>query len=68
MEQTDGALYKLIVSIKGDINHIKNDVDSLKQSIDQLKIEQQKLTNAFPYGIEQHRKDHAKRKWFIFKK
>lgn len=67
MDAFQTSMLKYMTELTSEINKIKEDVADIKANIADLKGEQEEFMKGFPYGIEDHKNDHIKRrKWFLF--
>lgn len=68
MDAFQTSMLKYMSDLTSEINKIKDDIADIKANITALKGEQEDFMKGFPYGIEDHKNDHIKRKkkWFLF--
>lgn len=59
------SILKLLIEMQSEIKTIKNDVTKINNNIEQIKIEHDKFNSAFPYGIDDHKEVHRKKRFFF---
>lgn len=66
MDAFQTSMLKYMADLTSEINKIKEDIADIKLNVSVLKGEQEDFMKAFPNGIEDHKNDHVKKKWFLF--
>lgn len=66
MDQYNASVLKCLTEMRKEIGYIKRELSKINDKVDKLKEEQNNFMNAFPNGIDNHRNDHKKKKWFLF--
>lgn len=67
MDTFQSSMLQYMSNLTAEIKKIKDDVAEIKNNINDLKSEHEEFIKAFPTGIDDHRKDHQKKKkWLLF--
>lgn len=66
MDQYDASVLKCLTEMRKEIGYIKRELSKINDKVDKLKEEQINFMSAFPNGIDSHKNDHKKKKWFLF--
>jgi seryl-tRNA synthetase len=67
MDKYDAVVLRYLSEMTNEIKKIKTDMIEIKDDIKTIKKDVVNIMEAFPNGIEDHKKDHKKRKWYQFK-
>lgn len=65
MSPYDQSVLRLLSDIDSQLRKINSDIIDINDNIKDLKKEHETFMSAFPNGIEDHKRDHKKKKWWI---